>query len=225
MRSICSWSGGKDSVLALQLAMDQGATPVALFTMLDESGKRSRSHGLPLHILEAQASALGLPLITRSATWDNYTDRFIEGLKQCVLAGGEACLFGDIDIESHRQWCEAACVAAGISASLPLWQRPRRELLAEFLQRGYTARIVVVRNTKMSPIFLGRRLDQGLVAELEVLEVDACGENGEYHTVVTDGPLFSKAIRLTGVGELAVADCTLLQLELVGDGTGRELEG
>jgi len=203
-------------MLALQLAIDKGATPGALLTMLDESGVRSRSHGLPLGVLEAQASALGLPLVTRSTTWDNYIAAFIDALKQLAADGCGECIFGDIDIESHRQWCESACAAAGLSARLPLWQRARRELLDEFIRRGYTAMIVAVRNEKLSPDFLGRRIDRRLVHELEALGVDASGENGEVHTLVIDGALFSKTLQVSGVEKLAIADCTLLRLELGG---------
>lgn len=97
---------------------------------------------------------------------------------------------------------------------LALWQLPRRELVDEVIRRGCTARIAVVRNEKMSPDFLGRMIDRQPVHELEVLGVDAGGENGEVHTVVTGGSLFFKALQVYGVEKLVVADCTLLRIEL-----------
>jgi diphthine-ammonia ligase len=211
---VCSWSGGKDSALALQFAVEAGVRPVVLLTMLDESGERSRSHGLPLAVLEAQAAALELPLVTRSASWDDYTAVFVDELKRLAGRGLGECVFGDIDIEDHRLWCQRSCACAGMSARHPLWQRPRRDLLGEFLDRGFRATVVVVRDGVLGSSFLGRRLDWQLVEQLEAAGVDACGENGEYHTVVTDGPLFSKPLQLRHVGKKVVADCLSLQIDL-----------
>jgi diphthine-ammonia ligase len=213
--AICSWSGGKDSALALQLASDVGSRPGALLTMLDESGSRSRSHGLPPSVLEAQAAALGLPLVTCNTSWDDYTSVFVAELGRLAEQGFDECVFGDIDIDDHRLWCERACTRVGLAPRHPLWQRPRRELLDEFLDRGYRATIVVVRDGVLARSFLGRQLDSQLVEELEAAGIDACGENGEYHTVVTDGPNFSQPIELRHTRELAVADCWSLQVDVL----------
>lgn len=216
VRSICSWSGGKDSALALQRAIDRGATPAALLTMFDETGERTRSHGLPRAVIEAQAAAIGVPLVTRNATWAEYTDAFANGLTQCA-GHADACVFGDIDIPAHRRWCEEVCARAGVVAYHPLWQRPRRELLEEFLARGFTATIVVVRDQWLGREFLGRTLDRTLIEHLEAQGVDACGENGEYHTVITNGPLFSVPLHIRVTGEAKVADCTLLRIDLTNE--------
>lgn len=213
MRCICSWSGGKDSALALQRAIESGATPVALLTMFDETTERTRSHGLSRSVIEAQADAIGLPLVTASATWAAYTDAFASELTR-LAAQADMCVFGDIDIPAHRQWCEQVCARAGLSAHHPLWQNPRRALLDEFLARGFSATIVVVRNEQLGRTFLGRALDEALIHDLEAQGVDTCGENGEYHTVVTNGPLFSVPLRLQAKGEVTVADCTALQVDL-----------
>lgn len=212
--SVCSWSGGKDSALALQLALDGGARPQALLTILDETGERSRSHGLPLALLQAQAAAIGLPLVTRSAGWADYTDAFVDALAALRDDGCEQCIFGDIDLDPHRRWCEDVCARAGLTARHPLWRRDRRALVEELLERGFAATIVVVRTGVLDRSFLGRRLDRGLLDELEAAGVDACGENGEYHTVVGDGPLFAEPVPLRPAGEVVVADCVCLQLAL-----------
>jgi hypothetical protein len=117
----CSWSGGKDSCLALYRAMKAGATPHFLFTMLEESGERSRSHGLPLEILRAQALSLGIPLKTRCASWSEYEAVFIAALQEMAESGVRAGVFGDIDIDSHREWEKMVCHRAGMEAYLPLW--------------------------------------------------------------------------------------------------------
>jgi diphthine-ammonia ligase len=193
MNTVCSWSGGKDSALALDLAVEAGARPQALLTMFSEDGKRSRSHGLSRAVLEAQAAAVGVRLVTGTAAWADYTDAFVSEL---AAARGDAtgCVFGDIDIAEHRRWCERACQAAGLIAQHPLWQRPRRELLEQLLARGWRATVVSVRADVLDPSLLGRALDHDLIEELEAAGVDACGEHGEYHTLVTDGPLFAAPV-------------------------------
>jgi diphthine-ammonia ligase len=207
---VCSWSGGKDSMLALQLAVDAGYEPKTLLTMLDESGDRTRSHGLPLSLVVAQAEALGLPLLTRRATWTDYEEAFIDGLGQCAANGCATCVFGDIDIDDHRAWCERVSSQARIQSLHPLWQRDRRAVVEGFLERGYEAVIVVVRDSALDRSFLGRRLDHELINDLEGAGVDICGENGEFHTLVVDGPLFASPLQLRQLGILSVADCSLM---------------
>jgi len=192
---VCSWSGGKDSCLALYRASRVGR-PVQLFTMLDESGTRSRSHGLPPALLRAQAAALGLPLATGAATWENYEAEFIAALRRFEAADVRAAVFGDIDLEEHGAWERQVCAAAGLQACLPLWRNDRRELVTEFLDLGFRAVIVAVQEVKLSPRYLGRELTPELLAELEAEGVDLCGENGEFHTAVLDGPLFRQPVRL-----------------------------
>src|SRR5258707_4422605 len=95
---VISWSGGKDSALALWRARARGLRPIALLTMLDETGERSRSHGLPVDVLQAQAASIGVPLVTASATWAAYTDAFVRALSGLATSDVPACVFGDIDI-------------------------------------------------------------------------------------------------------------------------------
>jgi uncharacterized protein (TIGR00290 family) len=180
--------------------------------MLDESGERSRSHGLPLGLLQAQAAACGLPLVTRSASWAGYTDAFADGLAELRQAGARRCVFGDVDLDDHRRWCRDVCARAGLEAVHPLWGRDRRGLVEELLARGFAATIVVVRDGVLDRKLLGRRLDADLLTELEALGVDACGENGEFHTAVDDAPYFERPLRLRPDGELTVADCRCLRL-------------
>jgi uncharacterized protein (TIGR00290 family) len=193
---VCSWSGGKDSCLAFYRAVASGAVPAYLVTMLVEEGRRTRSHGLSAAVVQAQAESLGVPLVTVASSWAEYEGRLIHVLRRLSKEGIVAGVFGDIDIESHRRWEEGVCGAAGLKAYLPLWQAPRQELLSEFLALGFEARIVAVDSQVLDQRFLGRRLDHPLVDELSALGVDVCGENGEYHTVVTRGPLFQKSLNL-----------------------------
>ncbi len=192
----CSWSGGKDSCLALDRAIRGGARPVCLATMFTEDGQRSRSHGLSRAVIEAQAASLGLPVVSRSATWDDYESAMIDLLAEAKSRGASAAVFGDIDIPRHRLWEEMVSRRAGLAAVLPLWQEDRQALLAEWWERGFTARIAVVREGLLDRSFLGCVLDQAVANGVVEAGVDACGENGEVHTVVVDGPLFRWPIPL-----------------------------
>lgn len=193
---VVSWSGGKDSALALLRAQAAGGRPLALLSVLDESGTRSRSHGLRPEVLAAQAAALGLPLRTARASWASYTPVFTALLASAAQGGATGAVFGDIDLQDHRDWEEGVCAAAGLRAALPLWQEPRRALVEEGLRRGLRARIVAVREDALPADLLGRTLDAALVSEIERLGADACGEGGEYHTVVVDGPGFTAPLDL-----------------------------
>ena len=192
----CSWSGGKDSCLALDRAVRAGARPVCLLTMFTEDGERSRSHGLSRQVLEAQAAAVGLPLLSRSATWDDYEAAMIDLLSEARSLGATAAVFGDIDIPRHRYWEEMVCERAGLAAQLPLWQEDRLALLGEWWRREFRARIAVVRDGVVDRAFLGCELDAEAAGRLASTGVDACGENGEFHTLVTAGPLFRRPIPL-----------------------------
>ncbi len=199
-RFFVSWSGGKDACLAMQRAAAAGGRPAALLCMLHEEGRVSRGHGLPVALLQAQADALGVPLVTRATTWDDYEATFVPVLHELRDQGVEAGVFGDIDLQAHRDWVEGVCEVAGLDCHLPLWQEPRRRLLAEFLSAGGRATIVAVDSSKLGAEYLGRELDDALISRLEAAGVDACGEEGEYHTMVTAGPLFRAPVPLAWDG-------------------------
>ncbi|KUK35743.1 MAG: Putative ATP binding protein [Thermacetogenium phaeum] len=209
----CSWSGGKDSCFALYHALRAGGQPRYLFTMLSEEGEHSRAHALPLTLLRKQAAALGIPLVTAAASWDDYERVYTDQLREFQREGVEVGVFGDIDLEEHRQWVERVCAGVGLEACLPLWKRRRRELVEEFIDLGFRAVIVVVKEERMDARFLGRVLDRPLLAELEREGVDAAGENGEYHTVITGGPLFAQPLRLEVKGRVSRDGYAFLEVE------------
>jgi uncharacterized protein (TIGR00290 family) len=194
-KAVVSWSGGKDSCLAVHRAVAAGIRPQALLTAMIENGTRSRSHGLRLELLQAQARSLGLPLVTRATSWEDYDETMHAALSLLAVDGVEAGVFGDIDLEPHREWVAGVCARAGIEPFHPLWQEPRLALLAELLQLGYEAVVVAIKDAVLPAELLGRRLDCTLVEELVAHGIDACGEEGEYHTAVLDGPLFRERIR------------------------------
>jgi uncharacterized protein (TIGR00290 family) len=199
-RVFVSWSGGKDACLALHRAVGAGAEVAAVVCMLHESGLVSRGHGLPLALLEEQAAALGVPLVTRATTWEEYEADFVSVLHGLRAQGVQSGVFGDIDLQAHRDWVEGVCEVAGLGAHLPLWLEPRRVLLDEFLGGGGRATIVAVDHSKLGAEFLGLELDDGVIARIEAAGADACGEEGEYHTMVTLAPLFSRPVPLAWDG-------------------------
>lgn len=208
----CSWSGGKDSCLALYHALNSGGIPGYLFTMLAPGGERSQSHGVPLSLLERQAAALGVPLVVREATFEEYEEVFVDQLRALRALGVEAGVFGDIDLPEHRAWQEKVCAAAGIAPFLPLWQKPRRELARQFVALGFTAVIVAVRRGVVPVEFLGRPFDGATIAALEGLGIDTAGEAGEFHTFVTGGPVFRYPVSYEVRGVVAGEFCSFLDV-------------
>ncbi|MBX3604223.1 MAG: adenine nucleotide alpha hydrolase [Piscinibacter sp.] len=190
-------------MLALHRALDAGWRVEALLAMFDESGERSRSHAIPPALMRAQADALGLPLVMRRAGWADYEAVFTDQLRAFAAQGLTHGLFGDIDLQPHRDWEEKVCAAAGLQAVLPLWQAPRRALVDELFALGYRARVVCVDGRFLDASFCGREFDERFVADLPA-GVDACGENGEFHTFVVDGPRFAAPVvhRVAALHEL-----------------------
>jgi uncharacterized protein (TIGR00290 family) len=211
---MASWSGGKDCCLALRRAIEAGGEPRLLLNMCCEDGVRSRSHGLRTDVLAAQAASLGVSLKQRRTGWDDYEKNFLEVLAEIRTDGVTHGVFGDIDLEPHREWVERVCGQAGFTAHEPLWGAPRRELLDEFLSAGFTARVVSVRTDVLPQAMLGRTLDRKLIAEIESAGADASGEGGEYHTVVTGGPLFTRQLELAAGDVFEIANYACLDYEL-----------
>lgn len=216
LSSLCSWSGGKDSCFALMKAKEQGYVPKVLLNVLNEEGKISRSHGIPSSILQAQAAAAGLPIHLISSSWQEYEMHFTQALdtlkKEYNLTHA---VFGDIDLQPHRDWEEKVCKNAGLNAVLPLWQQDRRSLVMQMLNSGIQTMIVSC-NEVMGERFLGRIITEELVTELEALGVDACGENGEYHTLVLNCPLFKQPVYAEAGEKIAHAGYWFTQLKLRG---------
>ncbi len=197
--AVVSFSGGKDSCLALWRARQAGLDVRAVINVLEEGGERNRSHGVPVSLLEAQARALGVELVAPMTSWRDYEARFTETLASLKTRGFQVAVFGDIDLQAHRDWEEKVCARAGIDCYLPLWHDPRLELAREILRLGFRAIVVCVDSHHLEDSFCGRNYDEQFIADLPAA-VDACGENGEFHTFVFDGPGFRVPVRyeLTG---------------------------
>lgn len=215
IKAFVSWSGGKDSALAYYNAMKNPRVKVVyLLNMLSENGTHSRSHHLPTDVLKAQAEAMGISIVQRQATWEDYEGEFKKVLCEFKKEGIQAGVFGDIDVQEHRNWVEGVCKETGLNAILPLWQRTRESLMEEFISAGFKAIIVAVKPECMGKEWLGREIDRQFVEDMKHKEqVDLCGENGEYHTFVYNGPIFKNPVNFTkGRKILQTFLCLKLQL-------------
>lgn len=210
----CSWSGGKDSCLALYHAIQNGGNPHSLLTILSEDDVTSRSHGLHKSLIEKQAEKLGMQPVFRSASWHQYETEFLSVLHEFKKSGVEVGIFGDIDVDSHLEWVRRVCGVAGIVPIHPLWKRDRRELLEEFIGLGFSAQIVVINEQKIDKRFLGKIIQAHTIAEMEETGIDPSGELGEYHTVVTDGPIFTSSVKIKPAGERHHEGYWFLKVEL-----------
>jgi uncharacterized protein (TIGR00290 family) len=192
-RAAISFSAGKDSCLALHRARAQGLVVTHALTMFEETGKLSRSHGLPADLIAAQTRALGLETLTASASWADYEAQFVAELRTLKAQGITHMVFGDIDLLPHREWEEKVCAAAGLQPVLPLWLEPRAALAQEVVTLGFKPIVVCVNTRMLDAAFAGRDYDAAFLRDLPP-SVDACGENGEFHTFVADGPGFSAPV-------------------------------
>ena len=189
-RAAISWSGGKDSCAALHRTHTQYDV-VCLITMFDETAARSRSHGLRPEVLAAHSDRLGLPRVTGRCTWDTYDAAFTSALREAKAQHGIShVIFGDILFGEHKLWAETQCGALGLIAVEPLFGASTLTLFNEWTASGADAIIVTARAEFLDESWLGRPLRRDMLEEFTRLGVDPCGERGEYHTLVTNSPLF-----------------------------------
>ncbi|MFL0506869.1 diphthine--ammonia ligase [Ureibacillus sp. 179-F W5.1 NHS] len=213
-RFIASFSGGKDSTLALFKAMKAGEA-VGLIVMMEEEGKRSRSHGMPPEIIRAQASSIGLPIYAAAASWTDYEKVFIGLLEKAKKQGAELLVTGDIDIPEHGCWHEKVTNDVGLKLGMPLWEMDHRAVVEEFIDLGFVSVVVTVNlSLGMREDDLGRTFTHEYVKELEARGIDPCGEGGEFHTTVIDGPIFKHPIPVRKCDVIKDGDYAFLPLEL-----------
>jgi diphthine-ammonia ligase len=193
-KAAISWSAGKDSCLALLRAREAGHSPHTFLTMLDPDGL-SKSHALPRDLIAAQVAALGGEWRAAVAGPGEYGAVFAAQLDALRESGHTHLVFGDIDLQAHRDWLEPVCDKAGISAVFPLWREPRDALAREMISRRIRAKLVCVDTSRLDASFCGADYDAALIARLPA-GVCPCGEDGEFHTFVWDAPGFAKPLSL-----------------------------
>jgi uncharacterized protein (TIGR00290 family) len=188
-RYAVAFSGGKDSMLALDRAMRAGLRIASLVTLYDAASARVRFHGVPITVMRAQAKALGPPIRLHPTTPATFEPVFLAALAELRAADIGGLIFGDIHLADVREWYDERVRAAGLAHVEPLWGEQPEVLVHEMLERGYTAVITCVEEARTDPAWLGQPLSPALIADFVRRGIDVCGERGEYHTLVTDGPL------------------------------------
>jgi len=192
-RAAVSWSGGKDSCAAFERSR-QAFEIVAAVTMVDLEGTRSRSHGIRIELLQAQTAALGLRHVMRRCDWESYEQEFENGLRELQADGVTHVIYGDIVYPEHRAWAERLSALAGVVAVEPLFGIPTSEVARSFVRSGARATLVAVNASRLDATWLGTQLSDEAIDRLIALGVDPCGEEGEYHTFVTDSPSFAQPV-------------------------------
>lgn len=213
-RAAISWSAGKDSCLALLMARESGLDVTTYLTMQDPDGL-SKSHALPSGLIEAQVRALGgrwLPVATSSADYAVVFAAALDGLR---ADSHTHLVFGDIDLQAHRDWLEPMCRRAGLVPVFPLWLMDRSAVARAIVRRGIRARVVAVDTRWLDASHCGIDYDDAFLARLPA-DVCPCGEGGEFHTFVWDAPGFDRALQLgRGVQRRVHSSPPLAPAELV----------
>jgi uncharacterized protein (TIGR00290 family) len=215
---IVAWSGGKDSTLALYEILKTGSYEVLeLLTTVTKDYDRVSIHGVRCVLLEQQAKALGFPLekmfIPKGVSDAEYERILLKALNRRRTNGVFFVVFGDISLEDVRKYREDILSKVGMKGIFPLWKKDTRQLARTFIDLGFKAVITVVDSKVLDKEFVGREYDAQFLASLPA-NVDACGENGEFHSFVYDGPIFSERIFFTK-GEIVLRENRFYYCDLV----------
>jgi uncharacterized protein (TIGR00290 family) len=198
---ICAWSGGKDSALALHEAIKSGRYDVrALLTTVTEDYDRISMHGVRSELLEKQASAIGIGLekvfISKNGSNDEYEAKMRQALEKQAALGVSGVIFGDIFLEDLKKYREDKLSAVKMKGIFPIWKANTAALANKFLDHGFRAVITCVDTKVMPREFAGRQFDESFLYD-RPSGVDPCGENGEFHSFVYDGPIFRERVNFT----------------------------
>jgi len=197
MSYIASWSGGKDSCFACYEAILSGYDISHLVNFISKEYKRVSFHGTEAKLIQLQAEAIGIPLLQKETTWNGYEQEFKEAVKSLIPNGVKGMVFGDIYLEENRNWVERVCEELGVEVVEPLWGKDPEKILLGFIDAGFEAMIVSANSDLFGEEWIGRKVNRDFLKYLKDNNIDLCGENGEYHTFVTDGPLFKRKIKIS----------------------------
>ena len=192
---VASWSGGKDSCLACYKAILDGFDVVHLLNFVHEDSNRS-SHGLRAELLSIQSQAVGIPIIqgrTKRNAYEQEFKKIVSRLKQDNIQG---IVFGDIYLQEHKDWIDRVCNDVDIRPIFPLWGVDTEKIIRDFIDSGFDAIVVAVKAEILGEEWLGQKVDKNLIEDFKERKIDPCGESGEYHTFVVDGPLFKRRLNI-----------------------------
>jgi uncharacterized protein (TIGR00290 family) len=202
-KAVLHWSGGKDCAYMLYLLRKQNKILVdRLFVMVSSKENRVSAHGINKALIEKQAEYIGLPVtfleLPEFPSNKDYEHTFLQAMKLCKKEGIDFAAFGDIFLKDVRQYREAIFRGTGLTALFPLWELDTGKIAKQFISSGFRANVICVNGSKLDKSFAGREYDQSFLNDLPK-NVDPCGENGEFHTFVYDGPVFSKSVAVKAV--------------------------
>jgi uncharacterized protein (TIGR00290 family) len=195
-RALVFWSGGKDAAWSLHRTRSEYQI-AALVSTFGESDSVVPIHEVPLSLISAQAQALAIPFwsipLPQPCTNAAWVERMNEVWIRAKTDGIDTVVFGDLFLNDIREWRLSVMAPTGLKPIFPLWMEPTDALARQMIAEGLRARVCAVDNTKLSPAFRGRHFDKNLLSELPP-SIDPCGENGEFHTFVTNMPGFSREV-------------------------------
>ena len=191
---IASWSGGKDSCLACYKAMERGYKIKYLLNFISKINKRCCFHGIQRELVNLQADLIGIPLFQKEVSPDLelYENEFKEAVNHLKKKKVKGMVFGDVYLIDHKNWVERVCKDLKIKMIEPLWQRSPEKIIEEFIHLGFKAVVVSAKAELFDKKIIGREIDHQFLKELKKRKICPCGENGEFHTFVIDGPIFRK---------------------------------
>jgi len=215
IRVAVSWSGGKESCLACYKAILDGYEVSYLLNFISYNG-RCMFHGLDSTLMVAQSRAIGLPIIQWRTSWSTYERNFKSALRKLRGMGLKGVVFGDIrEIPGHEGWVDRICDELDMEPIKPLWGYDPMHVLLDFINEGFKATVVMVKDGLLTEEWLGRRVDKIFMRNLMRFKgkIDPCGELGEYHTYVTDGPIFKRRIRILECERMLKNGCWYLNIK------------
>jgi uncharacterized protein (TIGR00290 family) len=217
-KAVLHWSGGKDAALSLyKLNKETDIEVVCLVTTFSKPYNRVSMHGIREALIEQQAESIGLPLVKvwlpEFPSMETYEAELIKALSELKQKGIDYSIFGDIFLEDIKKYREKLLEQIGVKCLFPLWGLPTAELANEFFQKGFLANVVALSANKLPKEFIGNNFDNQFLENLPD-DVDPCGENGEFHTFVFDGPSFSKPVYFN-LGEIKLKDYSTGKNEMV----------
>jgi len=193
---ISSWSGGKDSCFACYLALGKGYKISHLVNFISQEFHRVSFHGTEDRLIQLQSQSIGIPLLQKETTWNGYEQEFREAVQSLLPHGIRGMVFGDIYLQEHKDWVERVCGDLGIEAVEPLWNKHPEKIFTDFIDAGFEAIIVSAKAELIDEDWIGQRADRKFMQYLKAKNIDICGESGEYHTLVVNGPFFKRRIEI-----------------------------